>query len=97
LRSLGISGPLKKIEEQLGLRRPAELKEINGRTAAILWSRFKKGDAQALEKLVLYNIYDVVNLQAIMHPCYQYKVRELRRKINPEKNITRYSRELVIG
>jgi predicted nuclease with RNAse H fold len=85
LRSLGITGPLKKIEEQLGVRRPEELKEINGRIATILWSRFKKGDDQALEKLVLYNIYDVVNLQAIMHLCYQQKVKELKIKINSEK------------
>lgn len=82
LRSLGLTGPLKEIEEKLGMQRPKELQEIGGREAAILWSKFMKGDNKALERLLLYNIYDTVNLQNILHFCYQKKAQEIESEIN---------------
>jgi uncharacterized protein YprB with RNaseH-like and TPR domain/predicted nuclease with RNAse H fold len=82
LRNLGVTGPLKKIEEKLGIQRPKEVQEINGREAAVLWSRFVKGEDKALEKLLLYNLYDTTNLQGIMHLCYRKKVEELKPKMN---------------
>jgi len=82
LRSLGVTGPLKKIEVKLDISRPKDVQEINGREAAVLWSRFVKGDDQALEKLLLYNIYDVVNLQNILYLCYQKKIEEIKPKMN---------------
>ena len=62
LKSLGITGSLKKVEQQLGIQRPAELTEIGGREAAILWSKFLQRDDNALERLLLYNIYDTINM-----------------------------------
>ncbi len=82
LRSLGVTGPLKKVEAKLNIPRPKDVQEINGREAAVLWSRFVKGDDQALEKLLLYNIYDVVNLQSITYLSYQKKIEEIKPKMN---------------
>lgn len=82
LRSLGISGPLKKIEKQLSIARAEDVRDINGREAAILWSQFLKGDNEALERLLLYNTYDIMNLQSLLHYCYQKKVEEIESKIN---------------
>jgi len=91
LRNLGITGPLKKIEEKLGFPRPKEVQELNGREAAVLWSRFVKGEDKALEKLLLYNLYDTTNLQGIMHVCYQKKIEELK----PKMNHNRYQQKLT--
>ena len=84
LRSLGITGPLKEIEGKLGMRRPQELQEINGRQAAVLWSKFVKGDNEALERLLLYNIYDTVNLRSILDFCYQKKAQKFESEMNHE-------------
>lgn len=78
LRSIGVSGSLKKIESHLGILRPSELQGINGREAVVLWSRFLKGDDQALEKLLVYNSYDTVNLQSLLDYCYRIKANEIR-------------------
>jgi len=91
LRNLGITGPLKKIEKRLNITRPKEVQEINGREAAVLWSRFVKGEEKALEKLLLYNIYDTINLQGIMELCYQKKIEEIK----PKMNRNRYQQKLI--
>ena len=63
-KRIGLSGGLKKIEKQLQIQR--ELEDIDGREAVRLWKKYeKKGDEQALEKLVKYNQYDAVNLQEL--------------------------------
>ncbi|MDY6964407.1 MAG: DUF429 domain-containing protein [Halobacteriota archaeon] len=82
LRSLGITGPLKEIEKKLGINRPDHLQEVNGREAVLLWNKFLRGDDHALEKLLLYNIYDVVNLQSIMNECYERKIKEFEIRMN---------------
>ena len=92
LRSLGVTGPLKKIEEKLEITRPKDVQEINGREAAVLWSRFVKGDDKALETLLLYNVYDTTNLQSLMDLCYQRKIEEIKSKINHN-----HSQQKLIG
>lgn len=81
LRNLGVTGPLKEIEKKLNVQRPKPIQEIGGREATVLWHRFVRGDDEALEKLLLYNIYDLVNLQVIMHLCYHEKIKAFAPKI----------------
>ncbi len=82
LKSLGITGPLKEIEKKMNIPRAELVREISSRDAAVLWSRFVRGYDEDLEKLLLYNIYDVIDLQVIMHSCYQKKIDEINRKMN---------------
>ncbi len=74
LRSLKIKGSLKSIEEKIGITRDENIKRIDGREAAVLWSKFIKGDNESLKDLILYNINDTVNLMKIMNFCYQKKI-----------------------
>ena len=83
LRSVGIGGPLKEIEQKLGIRRGGEITDIGGREAAVLWRRFLKGDDEAFRKLVLYNLSDTRNLKILMDYCYR---RKLRQEILPKIN-----------
>jgi len=83
LRSVGIGGPLKEIEQKLGIRRGGEITDIGGREAAVLWRRFLKGDDEAFRKLVLYNLSDTRNLKILMDYCYR---RKLRQEIMPKIN-----------
>ena len=75
MKSIGFSGPLKKIEKKLDIKREKEIQTIDGREAAVLWSRFVKGDAESLKDLILYNISDTINLKKIMDFCYIYKIK----------------------
>lgn len=90
LKNLGLSGPLKVIEKKLNIPRAKLVQEISSRDAAVLWSRFVRGYDEDLEKLLLYNVYDVINLQAIMHLCYRKKIDE----INSKMNYDRYQQKL---
>jgi len=62
LASLGYRDGLKMVERSLGLKRDPAIQGVDGFEAVRLWHRFRRGDRGALEKLVLYNLTDVVNL-----------------------------------
>ncbi len=64
-KRLGLTGGLKKIEQQLEIGR--ELEDIDGREAIRLWKRYERdGDEDALQKLVRYNKYDAKNLKDVL-------------------------------
>lgn len=82
LRSVGISGPLKKVETRLGIQRAESIQGLNGRTAVVLWNRFLEGDEMALQELLLYNSYDTANLQILLRYCYYQKLNEIKGEMN---------------
>jgi predicted nuclease with RNAse H fold len=69
-RKLGMKGGLKEIEAKLGLRRAAEVENLTGYDATVLWARYLRGDKGALRSLIQYNTEDVVHLKAIMEVAY---------------------------
>ena len=78
-KRLGYSGGLKKIEKELSVDR--ELEDIDGREAIRLWKKYeKKGDEEALEKLVRYNQYDAENLQELMELAKEKIIRQVADK-----------------
>jgi uncharacterized protein YprB with RNaseH-like and TPR domain/predicted nuclease with RNAse H fold len=81
LRSLEIQGSLKEIEKKLDIPRSPDVEGIGSRDAAILWRRFLNGHNDDFQKLVLYNVYDVKNMQYLMNFCYTQKFKEIRQKI----------------
>lgn len=81
LRSIGLPGPLKKVEPKLQLQRPPEVSSFSGRDAVVLWNRYLNGEDSALEKLLLYNTCDTVNLKAILHYCYNQKSKDIVKKM----------------
>jgi uncharacterized protein YprB with RNaseH-like and TPR domain/predicted nuclease with RNAse H fold len=74
-KSVGIPGSLKIVEKKLNITRDKSVEDMGGREAAVLWNRFVKGSEKALEELILYNIYDITNLEKIMRFCYSEKVK----------------------
>jgi len=69
-RRLGYQGGLKEVEAALGIRRSGNA-EIRGYEAPILWSRWLRGDQEALQRLIEYNRADVLNLRTVMDRLYQ--------------------------
>ncbi len=76
-RRLGIRGGLKEVEKRLGVRRDSEVEGLDGYDATILWHRYCRGDDNALELLVRYNMEDTVNLRPLLFET----VRRLQKQL----------------
>lgn len=62
----GLPGGLKSIAEQLDIRRPSDLKDVDGALAVRLWERwFTEQDSNARERLLRYCASDVLLLALV--------------------------------
>lgn len=77
LKKLGLRGGLKAIEKQVGLSRDPMVEGMNGFDAVLLWKAYQWGDQSALERLILYNTMDIVQLKPLM----ELSVREMKKKL----------------
>jgi uncharacterized protein YprB with RNaseH-like and TPR domain len=77
VRRLGYRGGLKSIEPLFGIARSSEIQEMSGYEAVVLWHEYQRGNGHALQKLLLYNEADVVNLKIIMDTVWERLQREL--------------------
>ena len=50
---------------------------MSGYEAVVLWHEYRHGKVEALQKLLLYNEADVVNLKTIMDTVWERLLREL--------------------
>jgi hypothetical protein len=71
MRDLGYRGGLKNIERELGISRDEEIRGVDGFEAVRLWYRYKRGDKQALQKLIQYNQADIENLKTMMEFAFE--------------------------
>jgi len=71
LHRLGYHGGLKRIERQWGIVREDGVAGLTGFDAVLLWARYRRGDAEALERLIAYNRADVVNLEVLLKRGYE--------------------------
>jgi len=77
LASLGYRGGLKAVERTLGLRRDPAIQGVDGFEAVHLWHCYRRGDHQALRKLILYNLTDVVNMVELVETTVRLKQPQL--------------------
>ncbi len=83
LGRLGYRGGLKAAERKLGIERPAEIRELDGRLAIRLWHAHRRGHPGALPTLVRYCLEDVVNLKPLMLHAHNAMVRSLPIDVAP--------------
>ena len=79
---IGQAGGLKRIEERLGLGHREGVEGIRGLDAVRLWDEYRRGNANALDRLVRYNRADTVNLE----PLLAYAMSELTARLLPPAN-----------
>jgi len=84
-RRLGYRGGLKSLEKELGIQRDESVDEVDGYEATVLWSRYLRGDATALRRLITYNSEDVVHLKAIMEMTYDRLAKQVAGKLWDKK------------
>jgi uncharacterized protein len=78
LHQLGYHGGLKRIERQWGIDREEEIASLTGFDAVLLWARYRRGDAAALQRLIAYNRADVVNLEVLLKRGYALAREQVR-------------------
>ncbi len=72
LKRLGYKGGLKRIEDQIGIRRTPEVEGMSGFDAVRLWRQYRRyKDQDALNRLIAYNRADIENLQLLLAFAYQ--------------------------
>src|SRR6266446_669646 len=77
-RRIGLKGGQKELEERLSLKRPAEISDMRGDSAPVLWHRFRRGNEDALRKLILYNHSDVHGMKGIFDVVVGRLIKGLR-------------------
>jgi uncharacterized protein YprB with RNaseH-like and TPR domain/predicted nuclease with RNAse H fold/dephospho-CoA kinase len=94
-RRVGLKGGQKELEERLSLKRPTEIVGVRGDSAPVLWHRFRRGDEDALRKLILYNHSDVHGMKGIFDVVAG---RLLRRLCIPLSELihTKFSKQSVL-
>ena len=70
LKRLGYSGGLKRVEEEIGVRRPEHVAGLSGWDAVRLWWEWRRGSRSALQILLDYNAQDVRNLERLLDFAY---------------------------
>jgi len=77
LKSVGVSGGLKRCEDRFGLGR-CELGGVDGYAAVLLWQAFEAtGRREILETLLAYNVQDVLSLEVLGHLAYNMKLEQI--------------------
>ena len=77
-RRHGLAGGQKAIERELGIDARGGLEDIDGAQAVLLWHRYLRGDEEALNRLIRYNLADVWAMTAILdHVVDQVEHRDL--------------------
>jgi uncharacterized protein YprB with RNaseH-like and TPR domain/predicted nuclease with RNAse H fold/dephospho-CoA kinase len=64
-RRAGLTGGQKKIEALIGVKREAEVAEMAGEMAPVLWNDYTRGNTDALRTLLRYNAADVRGMKRI--------------------------------
>lgn len=70
LKRVGLRGGLKRIEQTLGLARPASVQGMDGYAAVMLWNRAMAGSTEAMDLLIEYNREDTVHLMWLAEYAY---------------------------
>ena len=65
-KRVGLTGGQKLIEQTLGFNRLADIKDMLGEAAPILWHKYRRGDKKALRRLIEYNHADVEGMKTIL-------------------------------
>lgn len=68
-KRVGLSGGQKKIEEIVGFERESDIVDMLGEAAPILWHKYRRGDIDAMKRLIEYNHADIEGMKAILDHC----------------------------
>jgi predicted nuclease with RNAse H fold/dephospho-CoA kinase len=65
-RPVGLKGPQKKIEIDIGFKRESDLEGVTGERAPLLWHEYLLGDLESAKTLIEYNFADIEGMRRIL-------------------------------
>lgn len=68
-KRVGFTGGQKVIEKKLGFTRDSEVEGMLGEAAPILWHKYRRGDQNAMKRLIEYNHADIEGMKWILDAC----------------------------
>lgn len=68
-KKVSLSGGQKAIEKLIGYKRNKKVENMLGESAPILWHKYRRGDKNALKKLIVYNHEDIEGMKRIFDFC----------------------------
>lgn len=91
-KRIGLSGGQKAIEQKIGYKRQAEIEDMRGEAAPILWHKYRRGDTEALRRLIKYNHDDVEGMKKILdYSIEQYfKKEKIPKKIRKKPEFSKH-------
>lgn len=75
-KRVGLSGGQKAIEKQLGFERNSNIKSMLGEAAPILWHQYRRGDQDAMRRLIEYNHADIEGMKWILDACTELYLKK---------------------
>lgn len=70
-KRVGLTGGQKEIEKEIGFDRNHDLEGMLGEAAPILWHKYRRGEHDALKRLIEYNHADVEGMKDIFDVCVE--------------------------
>ena len=64
-----LTGGQKKIEKEIGFTRESEIEGMLGEAAPILWHKYRRGEMDAMRRLIEYNHADIEGMKWILDAC----------------------------
>lgn len=68
-KRVGLSGGQKAIEKEIGFERDSGILDMLGEAAPILWHKYRRGDRDAMRRLIEYNHADIEGMKWILDVC----------------------------
>jgi uncharacterized protein YprB with RNaseH-like and TPR domain/predicted nuclease with RNAse H fold/dephospho-CoA kinase len=65
-KRVGLSGGQKAIEKEIGFARESDVEGMLGEAAPILWHQYRRGDKDAMKRLIEYNHADIEGMKWIL-------------------------------
>lgn len=75
-KRVGLSGGQKSIEQEIGFSRKTNIKGMLGEAAPILWHKYRRGDQDAMKRLIEYNHADIEGMKFILDKAIQLRCKK---------------------
>lgn len=74
-KRVGLTGGQKSIEQQIGFKRKTDIEGMLGEAAPILWHKYRRGDQDAMKRLIEYNHADIEGMKFILDKAIQLHLK----------------------
>ena len=90
-KRVGLSGGQKAIEREIGFERESDIEGMLGEAAPILWHQYRRGDQDAMRRLIEYNHADIEGMKWILDVSTElyFKKEEIPKKIQKKPKFSK--------